>query len=57
LNDTALLVGPVWFRMTLDHIARFDNGLVFSGKDLDDPSGKALVVARYYHNRIIFSQT
>jgi hypothetical protein len=43
--------------MTLDHIARFDNGLIFSGKDLDDPSGKALVVARYYHNRIIFSQT
>jgi hypothetical protein len=41
--------------MPLDHVTGFHSGPVFTGKDFRDFSGKALVIARDDHDRIVFS--
>ena len=56
LDDTALLVFAVWLRMSFHHIARLDNGPVFSGKTLMTLPVLPLYVAANDLHRIIFSQ-
>jgi hypothetical protein len=55
LDDTTLLIFSARFGMPLDHVTGFHSGPVFTGKDFRDFSGKALVIARDDHDRIVFS--